>query len=137
MVTGALGAMRGATTIPELEGRLFQGLFPIGIRDWTFLRKEETADDNGQVVAAPITMENIEDLLPLEKGGFELIEFARERYMPRLGSFLAARIGTLSVPGPTDGSMPPTSVSGSPPPAPSQPSSRTNGAGKRSAAPAR
>jgi hypothetical protein len=133
MVTGGLGAIRGASTIPEMEGRLFNGLFPIGIRAWTFLAKSEVGD----IEPADITSASIEEYLPLEKGGFELVEFAREHYMPRFGRFLGGRIATLSERGPTDDSTSPSPPSSSPPPPPSGPSSRTNGGGKRSAALAR
>lgn len=128
MVSGGLAAMRGATTIPEMEGRLFQGFFPIGIRSWSFL---DAAGD------APVTAENIETYLPLEAGGFELVEFAREHYMPRFGGFLASRIATLSAPGQTDDSTSPSPPSGSQRPARSRQSSHANGAGKPFVAPAR
>ncbi len=129
MVGGALGALRGSTNIPEMEGRLIQGFFPVAITGWTFV------DKDGDLIAP--TADAMEELLPIEQGGFELVEFAREHYMPRIGRFLAVRTSTLSQPGPTDDSTSASPPSGSPLPEPSKPSSLNGGAGRRSAAPAR
>lgn len=123
MASAALAAINaGEATASAMQQGIIEAYLPAGIREWTF------TDEQRKPV--PISRDNMERLLPWDKGGMELAEAADALYSETLMRPLVARIERLSEPSPTEPSTPPSPPFGPPPPVRLEPSSPDESAGK-------
>jgi hypothetical protein len=116
VASAAMAAMRWSeSTTSAQQAAIIEAYLPASIREWTF-----TGDDRKPI---PIDREEMERLLPWDRGGLEVAEAADLLYSERLMRPLLARIQKLSQPTSTDTSTSPTPEPGSEPREPSEPSS--------------
>lgn len=104
MASGALFAMNTADgTSAGQMAALSEAYLPAGIREWSFV------DEDGPV---RITRENMERLIPWDKGGLEVTEKADALYSERLMAPLVRRLPTSAQSGRTARSTSPIPLSG-------------------------
>ena len=126
VASGAFAAYAGAeATVSAQQAALIAAYLPATITAWSF------TDERGQPV--PITRENMDRLLPWDKGGLEVANAADGRYSPTLIAPLARLIAMQSPPTPTDSSTSANPASGPLPPEPSASFSPDDSAGMPSA----
>lgn len=130
MASGAAAAIRYADpTAAAQQAALISAYLPAAIRSWSFVER----DDAGKVRSVPVTRENMDRLLPWDKGGWEVAEQADGLYSEMLLRPLVARLSMLSPAGPMDDSTLPAPSSGSERRKHSKRSSQNGSAGSRSA----
>ncbi len=121
MALVATASADSAATMAALSA----GFLPAGIRSWTF------TDEDGPV---PVSRENMERLMPWDKGGYEVNEQADALYSERLFAPLAKRLSASVPDGQTERPMSPIPLTGRRPPKSSPPSSPDGSDMPRSAA---
>ncbi len=138
VASGAATAIRYAdATASAQQAALINAYLPAAIRSWTFLEATVQKDGKRLVLPVPVTRENMERLLPWDKGGLEVAEQADGLYSEMLLRPLVARLSMLLPAGPTDDLTRPIPSSGSAHRKHSRRSSQNGSAGNKSAAPAR
>lgn len=116
VASAAMAAMRWAeSTTGAQQAAIIEAYLPASIRSWSFI-----GEDRKQI---PVDREEMERLLPWDKGGMDVAEAADGLYSERLMRPLLARIQKLSLPTSTDSSTSATPTSGTPPPDSYEPSS--------------
>jgi hypothetical protein len=132
MAAGALAAIRLVDSEPALiQAALIRSYLPTVIRSWSFLE----SDGTGGIRPVPITRDNLERLVPWQKGGLALADACDEQYSDDLLSPLLARPSTLLQAGPMAVSTSASLRSGPRRPRRSRRSSRNGTAGMSSVAP--
>lgn len=133
LAAAGMASLTGTATVADVEAQLVEAFLPRAIRSWSFLEYgEPDAEGQRPLQPVPISRANLDQLLPFDQGGYELIERIGELYMARFMRPLVARMSTFSQPTSMDESMSASPPSGLRHPAPSRRSSRTNGAGSAS-----
>lgn len=106
LASAALAAANvGEKTLAGMQAALIGAYLPGGIRAWSFVEGKPP-------LPVPITRENMERLIPWDRGGLEVSERADELYSPTLTAPLARRMQKASEPGPTEPSTSPSLPSG-------------------------
>lgn len=123
---GAIAALNAADGLAAKMAALAEAYLPGAITEWTFL------DENRQPV--PITRDNLELLVPWDKGGLDLGEAADALYSEKLMRPLQERLQRLSRTGSTDDLTSPSLPPGYTPPPPLRPFSPPDTDGKPSEA---
>lgn len=104
MASGALFAMKTADGTNSAQMAAISGAYlPAAIREWSFIEDKEPV---------PITRENMERLIPWDKGGLEVTEQADALYSERLMAPLVKRLSSSAPSGPTEKSTSPIPLSG-------------------------
>jgi hypothetical protein len=105
MASGALFAMRLAgDTASDQMAAISSSYLPSGIRDWAFTNEDESP--------VPINRDNMERLIPWDKGGSEVVEQADALYSERLMAPLVRRLSISPKRGRTAKRMSPIPLSG-------------------------
>ena len=130
MASGAFAAISNAPAdLASMQAALIVGLLPATIEKWTFV------DENHAEVEH--TRANLERLLPWDKGGFEVANFADDLYSEALLKPFLVRTQKSSQASPTTLSTSQTPASSDQPPPPFRRSSRGGSAGIVSEVPGR
>jgi hypothetical protein len=104
MASGALFAMKTADSTTSSQMAAIAGAYlPAGIREWSFTEGK---------VPVPVDRENMERLMPWDKGGLEVTEAADALYSERLMAPLVKRLSPSAPDGQTEKPMSPIPLSG-------------------------
>ena len=111
IASAALAAMNNAAgNVAAMQGAIVSAYLPAAITEWTFL------DEDRKPVE--ITQDNLELLLPWDRGGLDVSEACDALYSETLMRPLVARFQRLSQAGSTESSTSPSLPDGYTPPPP-------------------